>query len=140
MVDAVSKKKTIAGLVNDAAVLLQKKVRLKAALHDDARMVQCVTCRKWDHWTKMQGGHFISRTHTKHKLSEENIHPQCQRCNGFLNGNYIAYSLYMQDMYGREWVENMLATKTEVKKYYRPEILDIIEELKAEVKDLESKL
>lgn len=134
------KKKTIAGLVNDAAVLVQKKVRLKAALQDDARMVQCVTCRKWDHWTKMQGGHFISRTHTAHKLNEENIHPQCQRCNGFLNGNYINYTLYMQDMYGREYVEMMEATKTEIKKYLRPEILEIIEELKTEVRDLEAQL
>ena len=129
------KRKTIATLVNEAATLLQKKVRIKAA--DDSGMCQCVTCKKWGHWKEMQGGHFISRRYTAHKLLEENIHPQCRGCNGPLMGNLTNYTLYMVDHYGRDFVDHLESTKGETKKYSRAEITEIIEELKTEVKELE---
>jgi len=132
------KKKTIATLVNDAATLLQKLVRMKAA--DSNGYASCVTCGVTRHWKELQGGHFISRRFTAHKLLEENIHPQCAGCNGPLRGNPIPYTLFMEDMYGREFVEELEATKGITKKYSRPEILEIIEELRVQVNDLESSL
>jgi len=132
------KKKTIATLVNDAATLLQKLVRMKAA--DSNGYASCVTCGVTRHWKELQGGHFISRRFTAHKLLEENIHPQCAGCNGPKMGNPIPYTLFMQDMYGREFVEELEATKGITKKYSRPEILEIIEELRVQVNDLEIRL
>ena len=88
----------------------------------------------------MQGGHFISRKYTKYKIDEENVHPQCPACNGPLRGNYQAYTLAMIDLYGRERVEEMLETKGQTKKYYRTDILEIIEDFKARLKEAESKL
>lgn len=137
----MAKKKTIAGLVNDAAVLLQKKVRIKAGIAAYTNgYCQCVTCGVWKHWKEMQGGHFISRRYTAHKLMEENIHPQCPGCNGPRGGNLIPYTQYMNDTYGREFVDELESTKGETKKYSRPEILEIIEELKQEVKELEAQV
>jgi hypothetical protein len=46
----------------------------------------------------------------------------------------------MIDLYGRETVEEMLLNKGETKKYYRPEIVEIIAELKQRLKDAESQL
>lgn len=127
--------KSIASLVNDAASLLQRLVRIKAA--DENGMCICVTCGKADHWKDMDGGHFIKRTYTAHKLLEENIHPQCRRCNRFMDGEGPAYTLYMIDIYGRDFVDELEQTKRTPRKYRRVEILEIIEELKQRVKEAE---
>lgn len=133
---AARKKPTIPQLVNKAATLLQKKVRLKYA--DDNGMVNCVTCgtpKKWN--DGIQGGHYISRTYMATKLLEENIHPQCQWCNGFKGGNLSAYAVFMLDTYGPEFLKELEQLKRQPKKYTRPEIEEIIETLKTEVKELE---
>lgn len=125
----MAKQKTIAGLVEEAAVILQRIVRLKAA--DDSGYARCVTCGAEKMWNEMDGGHFIKRRFTAHKLREENIHPQCKGCNGPRGGNEIAYTLYMTDTYGREFVDWLQQTKNQTRKYSRPEIMEKIEELRA---------
>ena len=134
----MAKQRSIASLVNQAAELMQRLVRIKAA--DDNGLCRCVTCGKVDHWKDMDGGHFIKRTYTAHKLLEENIHPQCRRCNRFMDGEGAAYSLYMIDMYGREFVDRLEQTKREPVKYRRVEIVEIIAELKQRVKAAEDAL
>lgn len=124
----MKKRKTIAGLVDAAAVILQRIVRIKAA--DEAGYARCVTCNTVHHWKDMDGGHFIPRTYTAHKLREENIHPQCKGCNGFRGeASKVPYTLYMQDTYGHDFVRELENTKRETKKYTRPEIEGIIAEL-----------
>ena len=125
---AKRKPKSIARLVEEAACILQRIVRLKAA--DENGYCQCVTCGKVDRWQDMQGGHFLSRKWTAHKLCEENIHPQCPGCNGPKGGAPVPYTLYMLDTYSRDFVDNLEATKWDTKKYGRPEIMGIIEDMK----------
>ena len=134
----MAKTKSIAKLVNDAATILQKIVRMKAA--DSNGYAQCVTCGAVKHWKELQGGHFISRVFTAHKLTEENIHPQCPGCNGPKRGNLIHYTTYMIDMYGREFVDELERTKGQTRKYNRVEIGEIIKELKEQAKQLEAEL
>ena len=122
------KLKSIARLVDDAAVILQRIVRMKAA--DSSGYLNCVTCGAVKHWQEVDGGHFISRTYTAHKLLEENIHAQCKHCNGFKGGAGPEYTIYMIDTYGRDFVDHILATKAETRKYNRVEITGIIEDLK----------
>lgn len=128
------KHKTIAALVNEAAEILQRLVRIKAA--DDNGYARCVTCNKVAHWTELQGGHFIKRRYTAHKLLEENVNPQCPRCNGPLGGNDVAYTLFMQDTYGPDFVRELEATKSQTRKYTRSEITALIAELKDREKGL----
>ena len=137
----MAKVKTIAKVVDAAATTLQKLVRLKAAKENG--LVQCVTCDKWAHWKDMQGGHFISRGSKKWKLVEENVHPQCPGCNGFgmKYGNAEAvYTAYMIDMYGRDYVDEMLRTKSEPRKYTRAEVAEMVAEWKEQIKDLEREI
>jgi len=122
------KPKTIASLVNDAAMILQRIVRLKAA--DDNGYARCVTCGKVDHYTNMDGGHWIPRSYTAHKLTEENLACQCKGCNGYGGGRYHEFTVHMIDMYGREWVDHMIATKADTRKYTRTEIMDKIAQFK----------
>ena len=128
--------KTIRALVNDIAEQMQKLVRLKAA--DENGYVNCVTCSTVDHWTQMDGGHYIKREKRKHVLLEENIHPQCRKCNRFLGGNDSKYTLYMIDMYGRDFVDWLHATASEVVKEFRPDLEDKLFEVKAQVRELET--
>lgn len=132
----MKKRKTIAKLVNECAEILQRIVRIKASKNGYAN---CVTCGVNKPWQELQGGHFISRVKTAHKLLEENIHPQCGKCNGYLRGNMVAYTLYMEDMYGRDFVEELLATQNQTKKYSRFEIEELKVALKQELKELENK-
>jgi len=135
------KKKTIAQAVDAAATKLQKLVRLKAA--NENGLVQCVTCSKWAHWKDMQGGHFISRGSKRWKLVEENVHTQCPGCNGFgmKYGNAEAvYTAYMIDMYGRDFVDEMLRTKGEPKKFTWAEVEEIDAEFSALIKHHEKRV
>ena len=107
-------------------------IRRKSA--DHTGYVQCVTCEESHHWKEMDAGHFISKARgSSIYFVEENIHPQCQRCNRFLEGNKHLYTLYMIDMYGRDKVEELeqLARETQpwrlsdyeqVETYYRDKV------------------
>lgn len=129
-------KKTIAQEVDAVAVLLQKLVRVKAA--DEDGYCICVTCGASKHWKDgMQGGHFISRKYTGTKLLEENVHPQCSGCNGprAKDGTVtIAYTMYMIDTYGREFVDELQRLKSTPKKYTRDEVADLRADFRAQLK------
>ena len=135
---AVRKRKSNAKLLDECAVLMQKIVRMKAAIHAKSPYIHCVTCGKQDHWKLMQGGHWISRTWTVHKVCEENIHPQCVSCNKYRPERVADdYTMYMVDMYGIDWVEDMVRAKHEICKRPRQEITDLKDELKARAKAME---
>lgn len=129
------KTKTVAQYAEDVAVKLQLLVRLKAS--NDNGFCTCVTCGKFDHYKNMQGGHYIGRRHTSTKLLEENIHPQCPECNGFgmkFGNAKQVYTLYMIDMYGRDFVDWMVEESRKTKKWNRAELEIQMEEIKEEIK------
>ena len=138
---AKKKRKSLAAVVEDCAVLLQKLVRLKAA--DSNGYVKCVTCPDVDHWKNMQGGHFISRNHTATKLMEENIHPQCKGCNAFRMKDslcVLTYEEYMIDMYGHDEVEAMKQAARLPYKHDRVQLEAWIPELREQIRELEAQL
>lgn len=122
------KQKTVAKLREEAAVLLQKLVRMKAA--DENGLALCVTCGKRQHYKEMDGGHFISRKWTATKLIEENVHPQCKGCNQYASGKHDDYALFMVDTYGIEMVRELNDKKRELCKQNRIEL----EEMKTELR------
>lgn len=104
------KVKTIARLLDEAAVLCQRMVRLKAA--DDNGICICWSCGKPGHWSEMQGGHFIERKKTATKAEEANIHPQHRGCNMYEMqkvSTMLAYRQSMVDYYGEGFVNELLA-------------------------------
>ena len=109
---------------------LQKLVRLKAA--DDLGYVSCVTCGKTEQWHQMDGGHFISKGHSNYwSLREENVHPQCKGCNGWgmtYGTSLITYTQWMTDYYGKDFVDEMIATKRHPIKYYKKDLLEMIKD------------
>jgi len=132
------KSRTLASLSEEAAKLLQKLVRMKSA--DEFGYSECITCGKHEHWKDLDGGHFVPRAHKKHKLREENIHPQCRYCNRYRHGALSEYTLYMIDMYGRDFVEWLWDSKLDVHKVTRDELLETIADLKERIKEQEARL
>ena len=132
------KQKSVAKLREEAAVLLQRLVRMKAA--DENGIAMCVTCGKKQHFTEMDGGHFISRKWTATKLIEENVHPQCKGCNQYASGKHDDYSLYMVDTYGIEMVRELNQKKRALCKQNRLELEDIKIELKLRIKEQANRL
>lgn len=90
-------------------------VRLKAS--NDKWICQCVTCGAIAFRTNMQNWHYRTRACRKYRFDIENCHPQCEKCNIFLNGNYRNYLIYMRDTYGPE-VEDRLRNDNETVKLY----------------------
>lgn len=136
---AKRKPKTLPQLSQDAAKLMQRIVRIKASVHaDQDGYINCVSCGKNDHWSNMQGGHFISRTSTRWRYDERNIHPQCPSCNLYKSGNLIPYTLFMEEMYGTDFVNEMIRSRSEPVKLVRSVLMADIADLKTELKDLES--
>lgn len=127
----MKKRKSISALSNEVAALLQKLVRIKAA--DSNGNCVCVSCGRINHWTEMDGGHFISRRHMSTRLMEENIHPQCKMCNGYLKGNLTSYTLYMIDRYGRKFIDELELLKQSTKKYTRTELEDLKQEFRQRI-------
>jgi hypothetical protein len=139
------KKKTLRALIDDVAKLLQKHVRLKAAVAANKNgFIECVSCNKWFHWKDMQGGHWIERGKQATKIMEENIHPQCKGCNqyGMRHRTHVreGYSKFMRDMYGDDFCDQMLIDSKKPIKYFRPDLEDMVKDLRKKNKELESQL
>jgi hypothetical protein len=139
------KKKTLRALIDDVAKLLQKHVRLKAAVAADKNgFIECVSCNKWFHWKDMQGGHWIERGKQATKIMEENIHPQCKGCNqyGMRHRTHVreGYSKFMRDMYGDSFCDQMLVDSKKPIKYFRPDLEDMVKELRRKNRELEANL
>jgi len=76
-------------VISDLDDIVSKYVRIKEA--DSIGIVQCYTCTKKDHWTKMDCGHYISRKFHNLRWDTRNLRPQCKKCNQFLSGNIEIY-------------------------------------------------
>lgn len=135
------KLKSIARLVDEAAVLLQKLVRLKAA--DANGFVKSFTSDTVLPWQEMQGSHFIQRNRTATKLLEENVHPQTSAENCYeMKTAYgvLKYRRAMVAMYGEELVREIEDMAESPKKYSRGEIEELTAEFKRQIKEQEARL
>ena len=115
---------------------LQLLRRLESA--DDHGYCACVSCGEYNHYKKMDGGHFISKSCSSFwALEEENVHPQCKGCNGFGMNNGVAayqYQKFMVRKYGQEFVDNMIETRRDVKKRFAADYADMLKDLSARIK------
>ncbi len=77
------------------------------ALHDFVirRDRACVTCGS----TKdLQAGHFIQGRRHSLLFDHTNVHAQCEQCNMYHGGELIAYTRFMQDKYGNEYIDFLI--------------------------------
>jgi hypothetical protein len=129
------KQKTIAGLVEQAAELLQKIRRIESA--DEDGYCNCCSCGKRYHWKELQGGHYIPRGKSATKLEEHNINPQCVSCNHFHKESAkCGYAIWMIETYGYQYVKWLEAESKKEKKWSRPELMELIDSYRERLRGL----
>lgn len=136
-----AKVKSLAKLMDEAAVLCQKMVKLKAA--DSDGNCRCVTCGLVKPWHQMQGGHFIERGKKSTKIDETNIHPQCPQCNQWgmkSTTTVLAYRQSMIDYYGADYLDELILRSKQPFKPTREWIAAQVEYFKEQIDFHEKRL
>lgn len=124
------KKKTRSQLTKDLDKVFSQFIRLRDEVEG------CVTCGIVKPYKEMQCGHFYGRAHLHTRWDEDNCHVQCYRCNCPLKGNYIVYTKYMIDRYGREFVDELEIKSKCLDKIPTTDIQDMIWTYKDKVQAL----
>jgi hypothetical protein len=104
-----------------ASALKAAQLLSRVSAADGNGYCKCSSCDAIQKWNEMDGGHFIAKGSSSFwMLDSRNIHPQCKPCNGFAmkHGHAaIAYTSWMIDKYGKEFIDEMLAkAKTTTKR------------------------
>ena len=98
---------------------------------------QCVTCGEVKHYKELQAGHFIPQAQGNAvKWDLRNIHPQCYRCNINLGGNGAEYYPYMEEVYGKEVIDELRRLSNTSVKITRQEHQEAIEDLNKLLEEL----
>jgi len=90
---------------NTADSVYSKYRRLQEA--DRFGYVKCVTCGKRMYWTDAEAGHYEGRETRTTRYDDQNVHPQCTKCNCFHEGRKPQYTLYLMKRYGNHIVEEI---------------------------------
>lgn len=88
----------------------------------------CFTCGKRLDKASSQAGHFIHRNSLD--FDPRAINTQCVKCNQYLSGNLVVYTLKMIEKYGKETVEELQRLAGQVRKFQRFELEEIITKYK----------
>lgn len=118
-------------VVKDLDAIFSQYIRLKES--DEYGYCICVTSGQKMFWTEAQCGHFVSRGKYPTRWDETNCHPQSVYSNIFLKGDYINYTIYMIDRYGREYVDELIDRSKQSVKIPTNELIEKISYYKTEV-------
>lgn len=125
-------------LVKKLDSIFSQYIRLKDAEWRDGELqAMCVTSGEWKPWKQQQNGHFYSRGRYPTRWDEMNCHVQSYRSNVLFKGDYINYTRYMIDRYGREAVDELERKSLSGTKIPTPVLREMIEEYKIKVKELQ---
>lgn len=76
---------------------------------------KCITCPKFDVYTKMDCGHFISRNCTPLRWDERNASLQCKGCNMQPSGEQYKHGRAIIQKFGTEAMDDLLRIEQEWK-------------------------
>lgn len=110
-------------------------IRLREA--DSNGIVRCFTCGKFDHWKKMQCGHFASRKYLSTRWEDKNCDVQCVSCNMFDQGVQFVFGQRLDEKYGPGTAEMLMIKKNNLCKPGLFELNLLIKEYKEKVLRLE---
>jgi len=115
--------------------VISRVIRLKYA--DENGYASCVTCGATKHYKDLQAGHYVPQAQGDAcRYIEENIHPQCYRCNINLGGNGPEYNAYMLDMYGQDMIDELRRLSKTTVKFTESDLLDMEAEWKERLSGL----
>jgi hypothetical protein len=98
----------------------------------------CVTCGKVEPWSRglsgMHTGHFLAGRGFSIVFEEDNVAPQCSRCNRYLGGSPQEFRLWMSEVRGENSVQRLRRLKGTIRKFTREELVDMRIEYEARLK------
>ena len=94
--------------------LFSEYIRLKHA--DHSGNCKCITCERTFYYKDIDAGHFVSRRHIIVRFDELNVHPQCKRCNRFLNGLQYEYGKAIDMLYGKGTADKLVSLSKQTTK------------------------
>lgn len=132
---AKKRKQTVATYIkNTADVVFSKYIRLKYA--NRTGYAKCVTCCAVKHISELDAGHYESRRHGATRFDEKNVHPQCQHCNRFCEGDKPKYALYLIETYGAFILPILRGRAAAIKKWTLAELKEMVAEWRAEIEKM----
>ena len=97
---------------------------------------KCVTCGNIKPWKELQAGHFVARAQGNATYFDlRNINSQCYRCNINLGGNGAEYYPFMEKKHGKAVIDELRRLSNTTVKFTIPDYEEMIEEMKARLKD-----
>jgi len=134
----IKKLPSVKKLKDKAWPLFSKYIRLRDCLETtgDTTIGVCFTCGRTYEFKKLQAGHFIPGRHGMNLFDPRGCHAQCYSCNVMLKGNPIKYWTHMEQKYGRELIDELIAQDQEVKIFTIEELENLIIKLKVDIDKL----
>jgi len=101
---------------------------LFAAYIKQVHPLVCYTCDKQleERSRDTHAGHWIPRTSSPVKYDEDNVRPQCSRCNKFYQGRPVEFERRLRLDIGDEAVEELKRRSTEAWKWNREYLIEKI--------------
>lgn len=131
----LKKSSTVINLRNRAWKLMSEYIR-KRGSHDGFNT--CITCGVTLPISELHAGHFLHGKNKATYLLEQNVHPQCPKCNLYLNGNSIKYTLFMQKKYNQKNFLTLMDLHEKPYTWKKADLYAIIEEYKEKLKEVDS--
>lgn len=118
--------------------LAQKYHNLFIRTRDQKVRGHCITCKGGID----EAGHFEHGGNDKYSFwcdfSKKNLNGQCTHCNHFLSGNLNIYAEKLIEMYGVDVIAEMNALRWKSDAWGKEDLIDIIEDRKKRIKELNS--
>lgn len=111
--------KKISKLKQELDIIFSMYIRLRDS--DNDGFCSCVTCGERHYWrgSKMQNGHFMSRTHMSTRFHEQNCSAQCVSCNVYKSGLQYKHGKELDKKWGEGTAEAMEQLSNETVKLSR---------------------
>lgn len=127
----------------DGTTLAIVKGELSTVLRRVGQCV-CVTCGKVGPWSGglggMHTGHFLGSRRFSIVLEEDNVAPQCSRCNRFEGGAQRDFVSWMAAARGSATIERLKRLKATTRTFDREELVDLRLEFQSRLKAAEERM
>lgn len=101
------------------------------------RNLPCISCGRHINKTNTHASHYFSvGSYPNLRFNEDNVHSSCNHCNLHLHGNITEYSIRLPKKIGIERFEALKSSRNEPLKLTIPEIRELINKYKLEVKKM----
>ena len=100
--------------------------------------ISCYTCGALHEFALTDAGHFCQGSHDSTYFDERNCHAQCKKCNLWLHGNLIEYTVNMIAEYGNDVVEELRELNKKTVKLKAEDFHEIYLKYKQKCEELES--